>query len=382
MPSSKFLQLLKFCLNDNNYFIYGDKIYNQTFGMPMGNPLSPTIADIILDDLLDNAINKLNNKNIHIKYITKYVDDILAIINLDDKDEILSTLNSHHPKIQFTMEVEENGEIAYLDTKLHHMDNKIIFDWYTKDTASGRLMNFHATQPKNQIINTAKGFISRVLNISDEQFHPTNKQKIIKILKNNSFPIKLIHKLIENTMGKLKDNNTNHNQDNTNHDKKFYSVKYVPGLTDTKNIKTTIESDNIRFAYKPNRTLNSIFTNIKAPIEKEHQSNVVYEIQCKGNDNESCELIYIGTTKRTLETRMKEHIMDITKMKEATALSQHILNTGHTADLEKVKILDKENIGKKRYTIESLRIQQKIGKTMNLKEDTNNIGASYRVAIN
>lgn len=58
-----------------------------------------------------------------------------------------------------------------------------------------------------------------------------------------------------------------------------------------------------------------------------------------------------------------------------------MLETGHTADFETVKILDKENMEKKRYTIESLRIQQKRNLTMNLKEDTDNISASYRVAI-
>lgn len=90
---------------------------------------------------------------------------------------------------------------------------------------------------------------------------------------------------------------------------------------------------------------------------------------------------YIGTTKRSLETRIGEHKKDIEKQKETTALSNHVLKTGHIADFNQVKILDKENIEKKRYTIESLRIQQKADYTMNFKEDTDNIKASYRVAI-
>lgn len=116
IPRAKFLQILQFCLIENNYFIYDKVIYTQIFGMPMGNPLSPTIADIVLDNLLDNAIAELGNKDINIKYIAKYVDDILAVIKKEDKDEILKALNSYHPKLQFTMEVELDKMIAYLDT--------------------------------------------------------------------------------------------------------------------------------------------------------------------------------------------------------------------------------------------------------------------------
>ena len=56
--------------------------------------------------------------------------------------------------------------------------------------------------------------------------------------------------------------------------------------------------------------------------------------------------------------------------------------TNHKPDFDKVKILDKENRETKRYTLESLRIQQKITKTMNTKEDKDNTHCSYSVVIN
>ncbi|XP_075157976.1 uncharacterized protein LOC142231244 [Haematobia irritans] len=110
IPKQKILQILQFCLNDNNYFKQDDTFYHQTYGMPMGNPLSPTIANIVLDNLLDEVILELNSKNIKIKLITKYVDDLLAIINKDDEQEIMKLLNSYHTKIQFTIEKEKTGK--------------------------------------------------------------------------------------------------------------------------------------------------------------------------------------------------------------------------------------------------------------------------------
>ncbi|XP_073814099.1 uncharacterized protein [Musca autumnalis] len=71
IPKRRFLGLLQFCLIDNNYFKYDEKIYHQTYGMPMGNPLSPTIADIVLDTLLNNISTELKEKGIEFKFICK-----------------------------------------------------------------------------------------------------------------------------------------------------------------------------------------------------------------------------------------------------------------------------------------------------------------------
>lgn len=380
IPKTTFIKILRFCIIDNNYFIYNEDIYSQIFGMPMGNPLSPTIANIILDDLLDESITKLKNNNIKIKYITKYVDDILAIVKIDEKDEILNTFNLYHKKLQFTMEVEKHNSIAFLDTKLHRKDCSIDFNWYKKDTASGRIVNFYSTQPKYQIINTAKNFIHKVLTISDNKFHTENIKLITNILKNNSYPTKLIKSLIDEIIRKITFRNIN--DKNKNREQKiFYSVRYIPKLTDKRKMQNIIENKNISFAYKPNMSLSTLFTKLKAPIKKQQENNVVYEIKCNGNKNNKCNMIYIGTTKRSLETRLKEHKNDTEKRKQSTALAQHMLEMNHTADFDNVKILDKENNEKKRYTIESLRIQQKKERTMNLKEDTDNISANYRVAI-
>ena len=98
---SKFLTILDFCLKNNNFFKFNENLYQQTFGMPMGNPLSPTIPDIILDELLDYTIDILRSKNIHVKFIVKYVDDIFAIINQKDAKIILQTPNNYHNNSQY-----------------------------------------------------------------------------------------------------------------------------------------------------------------------------------------------------------------------------------------------------------------------------------------
>ncbi|XP_067619832.1 uncharacterized protein [Eurosta solidaginis] len=143
-----FQEMLDFCLKDNNYFLWCEKLYAQTFGMPMGNPLSPTIADIVLDDLLNDAISKHKTQhNIDIKFIVKYVDDIFAIDKRKDLDAILDTFNKYHDKLKFTLETETNFRITFLDTRVHRNNNILMLDWYTKPTSSGRMINFLSAQP-------------------------------------------------------------------------------------------------------------------------------------------------------------------------------------------------------------------------------------------
>lgn len=382
IPKTKFLKMLQFCLTDNNYFTYDNNIYTQTYGMPMGNPLSPTVADIVLDELIDQALSDLTKIGIKVKLMTKYVDDILAIIEKKDIHTILDTLNKQHNKLKFTVEMENQRTIPYLDIQLHISNNKFITDWYTKPTSSGRLINYHSHQPHRTRINTANNLINNVINVSDRQFLNKNIHKLKQTLKRNDFPMHVINKLINKKLDTLTDEISTEKTpltiDELETQKQYFSITYIDKLTDNKNLRELFpNNNNIMFAHKSNTTLRPLFKSTKDKIAKEQQCNVVYEIPCKGTNNEKCHQIYIGTTKRSLQTRLAEHETDIKKNKNTTAIAQHMLEHGHEPDFESTKILDIENKQNRRMTLESLRIRQKANKTMNTKEDIDKISANY-----
>lgn len=377
ISKQKFLKILQFCLKDNNYFTYNGKYYHQIYGMPMGNPLSPTIADIVLDALLDEVIKDLKTEKINIKFITKYVDDLFAVIKQDDMEIILKALNSYHKKIQFTVEKENDKKIPYLDITIIKENGKLITNWYAKGIASGRLINFHSTQPMSMKTNTATNLINKILNISDKRFRNENISKIRKIMNQNSYPTQITNNLINKILRKQSNTNTK----NQSTERVFYSVPYVPKLTETKTLKHMINDDKTYIAYTSNKTLRHLFTREKPKIDKMKADNVVYEITCQGNESEMCNKVYIGTTKRMLGTRIAEHKSDVNKGKKTTALAQHVQETGHKPDFNGVKIVDREKKVNKRFTLESLRIQQRIKKAINTKEDKDNIKLQYSIAI-
>ena len=319
--------------------------------------------------------------NVSFKFIVKYVDDIFAIIKREDENIILKTLNNYHNKLQFTIEHEQNDSIAFLDIKIYKLDNKLITNWYSKPTSSGRMINYLSTQPHNQKLNTAFNFINKVLTTSHDTFLDNNIKKIRNTLMKNNYPTYIINNLLDKFYHKKQNTIYPPLDSQTSDNAQFFSITFIPTLTDSNKLKEIIDSERVKFAHKPNFTLRSVFTQKKDRIEKEQQHDVVYEITCKGNDREQCNRIYIGTTKRTLATRVGEHKKDIAKNKQATALAQHSTELEHVPDFDNIRILDKEKKLSTRFTLESLRIQQKLTKTINTKEDVDNISSAYITAI-
>ena len=71
-------------------------------------------------------------------------------------------------------------------------------------------------------------------------------------------------------------------------------LPYVAGISER--IRRVCRSYNIRVVFRSGPTLQSMLTKVKDPLPVEKQANVVYEVPC------SCGKVYIGETKRRLET--------------------------------------------------------------------------------
>ena len=139
----------------------------------MGLPLSPILADIVMEHILDKAIESLN---FDLKCCKKYVDDLFLIIPEHRIQETLHIFNSIHQKIQFTHEIERNNQLPFLDVLIIHDPNgSLQFDWYTKPTSSGRLLNYFSNHPLTQKLNVVDNTIKRIFNISSPKFHTKNK---------------------------------------------------------------------------------------------------------------------------------------------------------------------------------------------------------------
>ncbi|XP_072384341.1 uncharacterized protein [Diabrotica undecimpunctata] len=107
------LNLTRHCLN-NTYFIYKDQRYKQVEGAPMGSPLSPVIANLFMQEIEIRAITTAEYKP---KLWLRYVDDTFIIWTHGEEklNTFLNHINTIHPKIQFTMELEKDQQLPFLD---------------------------------------------------------------------------------------------------------------------------------------------------------------------------------------------------------------------------------------------------------------------------
>ena len=81
-------------------------------GVAMGSPLGPLLANTFMTSLKEEVMPKLTPYLCNWK---RYVDDTHAYANPEKVDFISTKLNSYHPNIQFTFELEKNKQMTFLD---------------------------------------------------------------------------------------------------------------------------------------------------------------------------------------------------------------------------------------------------------------------------
>ena len=145
LTTDEIISLLDFTLS-NNYFVYSDSIYKKIHGYAMGNPVSPVVANLCIEIIEESAITASTTPP---KVWKRYVDDRFVIIKKHSVSTFHDTLNSIDPKISFTIETENNGQISFLDTLVSRKDGVVIIDVYRKSTHTDRYLDFFSPTRRN-----------------------------------------------------------------------------------------------------------------------------------------------------------------------------------------------------------------------------------------
>ena len=123
----------------NQLFQFDGALYEQTDGVAMGSPLGPLLANVFMCSIEVN----LEQQGQLPRYYRRYVDDTLTVMpDRVTAGQFLDTLNSTHPSLKFTMEVEREGSLPFLGTELLNRAPKIESKVYIKRTNTGLLLYF------------------------------------------------------------------------------------------------------------------------------------------------------------------------------------------------------------------------------------------------
>ena len=102
-------------------------MYRQIDGVAMGSPLGPALANIFVGYYESKLFNEISKPIVY----CRYVDDTFSLFHKETEfQKFLNCLNSLHPSLKFTNEIETNNSVPFLDVLVTKSDNKFITSVY------------------------------------------------------------------------------------------------------------------------------------------------------------------------------------------------------------------------------------------------------------
>ena len=322
----------------------------------MGSPLGPVLANIFMVHLETSIIPNFQNE---VPIWLRYVDDTFTIINESKIVDLINALNSFHPNIKFTHEIESDNHISFLDIKVIKNNNgSISRGVFRKNTDTNIYLHWKSFAPDIWKIGTLKGLFRRAFLICSEDVYLKKEIKHLKFVftKINKYPPQIVEKILNDVRIKFNNENssinTNQTIENSSNDSNqaienshslispYITLPFMGNIGHNliitfKNYLRNTLPDNVKplFTYKGTKLAS--FFRIKDKIKWEHESNLVYHYACNFSDNNNCNnpSEYIGETNVRIETRSRQHL------KKSSAIYDHLMEQNHEADNSNFKIL-------------------------------------------
>jgi len=109
------------------------------------------------------------------------MDDIILVASLDSMNIILKIFSSLHVRLQFTMEIDTEGKLSFLDTLIMINKYKIIFDRRRLSVRVDFLIFILCITKK--VLSSI--LFDKIIKLSHPRFHEKNLVNAINIFLNN-----------------------------------------------------------------------------------------------------------------------------------------------------------------------------------------------------
>ena len=214
-------------------------------------------------------------------YYKRYVDDCFLVFrNEQHALRFLNYLNSKHRNISFTMEVENNKQLPFLDVLITKCDNSFSTTVYRKPTFSGLGISYFSFCYNKFKLNSIKSLVSRAYSLcSSFQLLNSEFSFIKQYFKENGFRIQLVERVIASFLNsKYNDENLSQNVP----DRKMYVTLPYFGQH---SIKLKLELSTLFRKYFQDTSSHVIFVNPftigsifshKETLLKEMRNSLVY----------------------------------------------------------------------------------------------------------
>ena len=191
----------------------------------------------------------------------RYVDDTFVIWSHGKKtlDEFLLHLNSQRSSIEFTMEMEKDGTLPFLDVLVRRGHHGLTTTVYRKPTHTDRYLNFRSNHHPRIKSGIIKCLAHRARNICQQDLIQSEFNHLQHVFECNDYPPELIRRCLRKHHKLERD--------------KIICLPYIKGLSES--LERACDQPDIKFVFKCNRTLRSLLTKVKTKTKNEKIKGVV-----------------------------------------------------------------------------------------------------------
>jgi hypothetical protein len=170
------MELLDVCLT-TTYFQFEDKFYQQKEVMAMGNSLSLVVTNIFMEHFEEIALDTPEHKPTN---WPRYVDDTFLVWQHGRArlQEFLHDLNSFRPTIKFTVKMEVNNTLPFLDVLVMKRGPNSAKKVYRKPIHTGCYLHFKSNHHHHVKRGVVQNLVSRAKVISQDGRILTGKLRI------------------------------------------------------------------------------------------------------------------------------------------------------------------------------------------------------------
>jgi hypothetical protein len=328
------------------YFQYHGEFYEQSDGVAMGSPLSPAIANLFMEDFEERALSSAPLKP---TLFLRYVDDTFVVWphGRSSLDHFLDHMNHQHSSIKFTMEVEENNRLPFLDVSVYRRtDGTLGHKVYRKPTHTDLYLNGRSHHHPSQRMAVMTSLIHRAVSISDEDSLAPELKHLKKTFLRNGYDERQISKALKRTFSNL--DTKKEGAESREEPIAKACLPYVSSVSGK--VARILKRFNIQAIHKPPQKIRDMLVKAKDPVGLKTPG--VYQVPC------GCGKVYIGETGRTIETRLKEHKRHLRLgQPEKSAIAEHWTECKNSVQFVDTKMLCRSNGFWDRLVKESIEIR-------------------------
>ena len=254
----------------------------------------------------------------------RFVDDVIARFRSDASavERFLKYINGIRPSIRFTMEIESEGVLNFLDVAIDRRKG-LSFGVYRKPTHTNNYLNRSSCHPRGVFRGVISSLTLRARRVCTKDTLGKELKEVETVLRLNGYGDKELE-----LVRRIKDGEVRKEEG-----VRRWPIPYYPGLSER--VARILKKVGKNLSLKPTRKICDMV--VRKRFQEPLTLGCVYNICCS-----DCDFTYVGETGRTVEERVSEHRRAVKNFEERSELAMHVAETGHGVDWAGVSVIDRE----------------------------------------